>query len=35
MNKADVKEFCIQLASEYPNWKYEANTFKNRFLKHS
>ena len=35
MNKSDVKEFCVQLASEYPNWKYETNVFKNKMLKHS
>ena len=35
MNKSDVKEFCVQLASEYPTWKYETNVFKNKMLKHS
>ena len=35
LNKSDVKNYCIYLASQHPGWEYKSNIFKNKTLKHS
>ena len=35
MNKNDVKDICLNIASQYPGWEYRSHIFKNRQLSHS
>ena len=30
LNKSDVKNYCIYLASQHPGWEYKSNIFKNK-----